>query len=172
MFDIELAKFCHYYCGDESGAGASAAAADTAADAASLGQASCSYEPAAPHTGKEIESEKENAKICECSFNKVETNIVKASSGANPSGAPGSSQNAGPNSSSGLASPSANSRSADGLLFGQSEKTNGAYKAVFATRQSLRVNPIMDAPGGGVPRKNLNWVLCQQRGQPCHELSF
>jgi hypothetical protein len=97
---------------------------------------------------KKLKAKKKLPKYVNAVFNKVEINIVKASPGANPSGAPGSSQNAGPNSSSGLASPPANSRSADGLLFGQSEKTNGAYKAVFSTRQSLRVNPIMDEAGG------------------------
>jgi len=91
---------------------------------------------------------KKQPKYVNAVFNKVETNVVKASPGANPSGAPGSSMDARPNSSSGLASSSANSRSADELLFGQSEKTNGAYKAVFATRQSLRVNPDMDEAGG------------------------
>jgi hypothetical protein len=105
---------------------------------------------------KKLKAKKKMAKYVNAVLYKVETNFVKASSGANLSGAPGSSQNARPNSSRGLASPSANSRSADGLLFGQSEKTNGAYKAVFSTRQSLRVNPIMDEVGGGVYQEKIS----------------
>ncbi len=102
---------------------------------------------------KKTKPKKKLPKYVNSFFNKVEINIVKASSGANPGGAPGSSLDARPNSSSGLASSSANSRSADDLLFGHSEKTNGAYKAVFATRQSLRVNPVMDEAGGCTKRK-------------------
>jgi hypothetical protein len=113
---------------------------------------------------KKTKPKKKQPKYVNAVFNKVEINIVKASPGANPSGGPGNSMDARPNSSSGLASSSANSCSADELLFGHSEKTNGAYKAVFATRQSLRVNPDMDEAGGDVPREGFNWVLCQQGG--------
>jgi hypothetical protein len=84
--------------------------------------------------------------------NKVVINIVKATSGTNPSGVPDELAGPGPNSSSGSGSTSANPRGADGL-FGQSEKTNGAYKAVFATRQSLRTNPVMNEAGGVAQEK-------------------
>ncbi len=93
--------------------------------------------------------------------NKVIINVVKAASGTKPSGVPGGLTGPGPNSSSGSGSTSANLRGADGL-FGQTDKTNGAYKAVFATRQSLRTNPVMDEAGGGGSGKNFHWNLRKQ----------
>jgi hypothetical protein len=52
--------------------------------------------------------------------NKVEINVIKAKSGVNPSGTPGGSADASPNSSSGPARTPANPSGA-GELFGQSE---------------------------------------------------
>jgi hypothetical protein len=40
---------------------------------------------------------------------------------------------------------------------------NGAYKAVFATRLSYRVNPILDEEGG-LPRKKSALALSLSRG--------
>jgi hypothetical protein len=122
-------------------------------------EASSSF-PAYPTTiGPQLETrasfdKKKNgkSKYSNMLVNKVNINIVKAKSGTNPSSVPDCLAGPGPNSSSGSGSTSANPRGADGL-FGQTDKTNGAYKAVFATRQSCRTNPVMDDVGGVAQEK-------------------
>jgi hypothetical protein len=103
--------------------------------------------PPLPPQAGENETEKGMKNPFVIKVNKVEINVIKAKSGVNPSGTPGSSADADPNSSSGPARTPANPCGA-GDLFGQSESLNGAYKAVFATRLSYRVNPILDEEGG------------------------
>jgi hypothetical protein len=108
--------------------------------------------PPLPPQAGEPETEKGTKNPFVIKVNKVEINVIKAKSGVNPSGTPGRSADAGPNSSSGPARTSANPCGA-GELFGQSESLNGAYKAVFATRLSCRVNPILDEEGGMAQEK-------------------
>ena len=108
--------------------------------------------PPLPPQAGEPETEKGTKNPFVIKVNKVEINVIKAKSGVNPSGTPGSSADAGPNSSSGPARTPANPCGA-GELFGQSESLNGAYKAVFATRLSCRVNPILDEEGGMAQEK-------------------
>jgi hypothetical protein len=67
-------------------------------------------------------------------------------------------------------------------LYGQPDNVNGTYKAVFATRQSCRVNPSLDGEGGLVHEKisvgsfaNSNDnrpSLCHFRSQQNISLSF
>jgi hypothetical protein len=83
---------------------------------------------------------------------KVEIKFVKAQSAANPSGAAGCSTETGQNPSGCPVGTSANPSGMEGL-HGQSDNVNGAYKAVFATRQSCRVNPSLDGEGGLVHEK-------------------
>jgi hypothetical protein len=84
--------------------------------------------------------------------NSVEIKFVKAKSSANPSGAAGSSSETGQNPSGCPAGTSTNPSGVEGL-HGQLDSVNGAYKAVFATRQSCRVNPSLDGEGGVVHEK-------------------
>ena len=83
---------------------------------------------------------------------KVEIKFVKAKPAANPSGAAGSSSDTGQNPSGCPVGTSTNPSGMEGL-FGQPDNVNGAYKAVFATRQSCRVNPSLDGDGGLVHEK-------------------
>jgi hypothetical protein len=82
----------------------------------------------------------------------VEIKFVKAQSTANPSGAAGCSSETGQNPSGCPAGTSTNPSHVEGL-HGQTDIVNGAYKAVFATRQSCRVNPSLDGEGGVVHEK-------------------
>jgi hypothetical protein len=84
--------------------------------------------------------------------NSVEIKFVKAQSAANPSGAAGSSMETGQNPSGCPAGTSTNPSGVEGL-HGQTDSVSGAYKAVFATRQSCRVNPSLDGEGGVVHEK-------------------
>jgi hypothetical protein len=83
---------------------------------------------------------------------KVEIKFVKAQPAINPSGAAGSSSDTGQNPSGCPVGTSTNPSGMEGL-FGQPDNVNGAYKAVFATRQSCRVNPSLDGDGGLVHEK-------------------
>ena len=86
-------------------------------------------------------------KIPQLNINKISLSLVKAKPVTNPSGVAGSSQKLLPNSSSGE-KDSPSYPSGEGSLFGQNSSVNGAYKAVFALRQSIRTNPSLDQQGG------------------------
>jgi hypothetical protein len=99
--------------------------------------------PPPSNTGKSATN-----KIPQLNINKINLSLVKAKPVTNPSGVAGSSQKTLPNSSSGI-TDSPSYPCGEGILFGQNPSVNGAYKAVFALRQSIRTNPSLDQQGGG-----------------------
>jgi hypothetical protein len=99
--------------------------------------------PLPSNTGKSATN-----KIPHLKINKINLSLVKAKPVTNPSGVAGSSQKTFPNSSSGI-TDSPSYPCGEGSLFGQNPSVNGAYKAVFALRQSIRTNPSLDQQGGG-----------------------
>ncbi len=80
-------------------------------------------------------------------INKISLSLVKAKPATNPSSVAGSSQKLLPNSCSGT-TDTPSYPCGEGSLFGQNSSVNGAYKAVFALRQSIRTNPSLDEQGG------------------------
>jgi hypothetical protein len=80
-------------------------------------------------------------------INKISLSVVKAKLATTPSGVASSSQKLLPNSCSGT-TDTPRYPCGEGSLFGQNSSVNGAYKAVFALRQSIRTNPSLDEQGG------------------------